>query len=119
MLYDSPTAGLDPITANTIIALIIKARDTKNSTSLIVSHRYQDGYLMANFRYNPQSGELERAAPGSGVRENTAFMVLWAVLLVGVIPASLGRCEHHHVLLNGMGAFLITLPVLACRIGGY
>ena len=75
MLYDSPTAGLDPITANTIIALIIKARDTKNSTSLIVSHRYQDGYLMANFRYNPQSGELERAAPGSGVRENTAFMV--------------------------------------------
>ena len=59
MLYDSPTAGLDPITANTIIALIIKARDTKNTTSMIVTHRYQDGQLMANFRYNPQSGQLE------------------------------------------------------------
>jgi phospholipid/cholesterol/gamma-HCH transport system ATP-binding protein len=75
MLYDSPTAGLDPITANTIIALIIKARDTKNSTPIIVSHRYQDGYLMANFRYNPQSGELERASPGSGIHENTTFLV--------------------------------------------
>ena len=61
MLYDSPTAGLDPITANTIIALIIKARDTKNTTSMIVSHRYQDGHLMANFRYNPQNGQLEPA----------------------------------------------------------
>lgn len=74
-LYDSPTAGLDPITANTIIALIVKARDTENSTTMIVSHRYQDGHLMANFRYNPQSGELERAPPGSGVHESTTFMV--------------------------------------------
>ena len=43
MLYDSPTAGLDPITANTIIALIVKGRDTRNTTSMIVTHRYQDG----------------------------------------------------------------------------
>jgi phospholipid/cholesterol/gamma-HCH transport system ATP-binding protein len=75
LLYDSPTAGLDPITANTIIALIIKARDTRNSTSLIVSHRHQDGHLMANFRYNPQDGGLTKAAEGSGVHENTRFMV--------------------------------------------
>ena len=68
MLYDSPTAGLDPITANTIIALIIKARDTKNSTPIIVSHRYQDGHLMANFRYNPQNG-----AVGKGVLTTAAF----------------------------------------------
>jgi phospholipid/cholesterol/gamma-HCH transport system ATP-binding protein len=75
MLYDSPTAGLDPITANTIIALIIKARDTKNTTSMIVTHRYQDGHLLANFRYNPQSGEIEAAPRGSGVHENTNYMV--------------------------------------------
>jgi phospholipid/cholesterol/gamma-HCH transport system ATP-binding protein len=75
MLYDSPTAGLDPITANTIIALIIKARDTKNTTSMIVTHRYQDGHLLANFRYNPQSGQIEAAPRGSGVHENTNYMV--------------------------------------------
>jgi phospholipid/cholesterol/gamma-HCH transport system ATP-binding protein len=73
MLYDSPTAGLDPITANTIIALIIKARDTKNTTSLIVSHRYQDGHLMANYRWNP-NGSIE-PAPDAGVHDRTSFMV--------------------------------------------
>jgi phospholipid/cholesterol/gamma-HCH transport system ATP-binding protein len=58
VLYDSPTAGLDPITANTIMALIAKERDVRHTASLIVTHRYQDGELMANFRYDPDSEEL-------------------------------------------------------------
>ena len=58
ILYDSPTAGLDPITANVIMALIAKERDVRNTTSLIVTHRYQDGELMANFRYDPEQQEL-------------------------------------------------------------
>jgi phospholipid/cholesterol/gamma-HCH transport system ATP-binding protein len=75
MLYDSPTAGLDPITANTIMALVAKARETRNTTSLIVTHRYQDGHIMANFRYNPESGQLEPAPAGSGIHQRTTFMV--------------------------------------------
>jgi phospholipid/cholesterol/gamma-HCH transport system ATP-binding protein len=59
VLYDSPTAGLDPITANTIMALIAKERETRNSASLIVTHRYQDGELMANFRYDAEREGLE------------------------------------------------------------
>lgn len=59
LLYDSPTAGLDPITANTIIALIIKGRDLSRTTSLIVTHRYQDGNLLARFHYNPETGGLD------------------------------------------------------------
>jgi phospholipid/cholesterol/gamma-HCH transport system ATP-binding protein len=58
VLYDSPTAGLDPITANTIMALIAKQRDVQNTASLIVTHRYQDGELMANFHYDAQRKEL-------------------------------------------------------------
>jgi phospholipid/cholesterol/gamma-HCH transport system ATP-binding protein len=61
VLYDSPTAGLDPITANTIMALILKERDLRNTATIMVTHRYQDGHLMANFRYNPSSGKIERA----------------------------------------------------------
>ena len=61
LLYDSPTAGLDPITAHTIMALIIKERDVDNTTALVVTHRYQDGNLVANFRYNPDSGRLDPA----------------------------------------------------------
>ncbi len=74
LLYDSPTAGLDPITAHTIMALIIKERDVDNTTALVVTHRYQDGNLVANFRYNPDSGRLDPA--GSKTGTNTIFMVL-------------------------------------------
>jgi phospholipid/cholesterol/gamma-HCH transport system ATP-binding protein len=73
LLYDSPTAGLDPITAHTIMALIIKERDVDNTTALVVTYRYQDGNLVANFRYNPEDGQLiadENAAA------KTIFMVL-------------------------------------------
>ena len=73
LLYDSPTAGLDPITAHTIMALIIKERDVDNTTALVVTHRYQDGNLVANFRYNPDSGRLD---PAMKTGTNTIFMVL-------------------------------------------
>jgi len=73
LLYDSPTAGLDPITAHTIVALIIKERDVDNTTAFVVTHRYQDGNLVANFRYNPDSGRLDPAGKDG---TNTVFMVL-------------------------------------------
>ncbi len=82
VLYDSPTAGLDPITANTIMALVAKERDSKDTANLIVTQRYQDGQLMANFRYNRSSGQLEPApnnGAGGGVGPNptrTIFMVM-------------------------------------------
>jgi len=73
VLYDSPTAGLDPITASTIISLIIKERDLKNTTTVIVTHRYQDGTWLDDFRYNPKSGRLE-AARHDGGREKSSTM---------------------------------------------
>jgi phospholipid/cholesterol/gamma-HCH transport system ATP-binding protein len=76
ILYDSPTAGLDPITAHTIIALLIKERDLSHTTTLVVTHRYQDGNLIANFRYNSKQGSLEPAQNGAVRRAKTIFMVL-------------------------------------------
>lgn len=82
VFYDSPTAGLDPITANTIMALIAKERDSLNAANLIVTTRYQDGQLMANFRYNRSNGHLEpvsKNGDGNGHGSNptrTIFMVM-------------------------------------------
>lgn len=76
VLYDSPTAGLDPITAHTIMALIIKERDVSDTTTLMVTTRYQDGNLIANFRYNSEHGGLEPARNGASRRARTTFMVL-------------------------------------------
>lgn len=79
VLYDSPTAGLDPITANTIMALIAKERDTRNTASLIVTNRYQDGELMANFRFDPKNQELiavSREEHADSSRTRTKFIVM-------------------------------------------
>ena len=76
LLYDSPTAGLDPITAHTIIALIVKERDLSKTTTLVVTHRYQDGNLVANFRYNPNNGQLDPANSDGDSDSRTRFMVL-------------------------------------------
>src|SRR5271157_929417 len=82
VLYDSPTAGLDPITANTIIELLIKERDLSQTTTLLVTQRYQDGNLIANFRYNSKQASLEPARNGNGRGARTTFMVLEAGRLV-------------------------------------
>lgn len=76
LLYDSPTAGLDPITANTIIALLLKERETRNTATVMVTHRYLDGHLMANFRYNPSSGKIERAARAHSEAASVKFCVM-------------------------------------------
>jgi phospholipid/cholesterol/gamma-HCH transport system ATP-binding protein len=74
LLYDSPTAGLDPITASTIMTLIIKERDLDNTSALVVTYRYQDGNLVANFRYNPDDGKL--ASTKETERKRTKFIVM-------------------------------------------
>ena len=42
VLYDEPTAGLDPITSAAIAELIVKARDELGVTSVVVSHDHSD-----------------------------------------------------------------------------
>ncbi len=100
VLYDSPTAGLDPITANTIINLIIKERDLRNTATIMVTHRYQDGHLMANFRYNPSSGQVERVSPNGtgGNQVKTKFLVMNEGRLVfGGSQAELKASEDTYV----------------------
>jgi phospholipid/cholesterol/gamma-HCH transport system ATP-binding protein len=77
LLYDSPTAGLDPITANTIMALIAKERDARGTTTALATHRFQDGQLLANYRYNPKTESLEPiTANGRTVDVRTRFIVM-------------------------------------------
>lgn len=58
--YDSPTAGLDPVTSQTIITLILRLRDLSGVTSLLATHRLQDAFGLANFVFEPQ---VDRVVP--------------------------------------------------------
>ncbi|HEY2109111.1 MAG TPA: ATP-binding cassette domain-containing protein [Candidatus Acidoferrales bacterium] len=67
VFYDSPTAGLDPVTSQTIITLILRDRDTQNVTSLLATHRVQDAFGLANFRFDKATNRVERLS-GNGTR---------------------------------------------------
>jgi phospholipid/cholesterol/gamma-HCH transport system ATP-binding protein len=75
ILYDSPTGGLDPITSTTIIDLVIKQRDVTHTTSLVITHRLQDAFLLARNRFNQQTGKIE-PIPNDGIDDSTKFLVL-------------------------------------------
>jgi phospholipid/cholesterol/gamma-HCH transport system ATP-binding protein len=75
ILYDSPTGGLDPITSNTIIELVLKQRDVSHTTCLLITHRLQDAFTLATHRYNMQANHME-PIPDNGIDPSTRFLVL-------------------------------------------
>ena len=71
VFYDSPTAGLDPVTSQTIITLILRGRDLQGVTSVLATHRLQDATGLAHFQFDAQSGRVvavdgHRAASPTG-----------------------------------------------------
>jgi phospholipid/cholesterol/gamma-HCH transport system ATP-binding protein len=48
ILYDEPTAGLDPITKRTIVELMVKLRDLEGVTSVFVTHDLQAAETIAS-----------------------------------------------------------------------
>ncbi|HYA63901.1 MAG TPA: ATP-binding cassette domain-containing protein [Candidatus Sulfotelmatobacter sp.] len=76
VLYDSPTAGLDPITSQTIITLILRLRDVYGVTALLATHRLQDGFALANFRFDPQTRVVRRETAAEREQAITRFLVL-------------------------------------------
>jgi phospholipid/cholesterol/gamma-HCH transport system ATP-binding protein len=73
VLYDSPTAGLDPVTSQTIITLILRLRDVYGVTALLATHRLQDGFALANFHFDPESKRVVRNAQnGNAAAMNAA-----------------------------------------------
>ena len=47
ILYDEPTAGLDPITKRAILELVIKLRDLEGATSVFVTHDLHAAEILA------------------------------------------------------------------------
>jgi phospholipid/cholesterol/gamma-HCH transport system ATP-binding protein len=58
VFYDSPTAGLDPVTSQTIMALLLRLRDLQGVTSLLATHRVQDLFGLANFRFDKEQNKV-------------------------------------------------------------
>ena len=76
LLYDSPTAGLDPITSTTIIELVVKQRDVYHTSALLVTHRLQDAFIMASHCFDKQQNRMRPIEKGESAEANTSFQIL-------------------------------------------
>src|SRR5580658_3454935 len=76
LLYDSPTGGLDPVTSNTIIELIMKQRDVYKTSALLVTHRLQDAFTMATHQFDKQTGQLRALPRGQYCDVPMSFLIL-------------------------------------------
>jgi len=77
MLYDEPTAGLDPITSKKINELIIALRDTKQVTGVFVTHRMRDAFTLATEYATNGGGEVHFQTENNFMCiANTRFLML-------------------------------------------
>jgi phospholipid/cholesterol/gamma-HCH transport system ATP-binding protein len=75
ILYDSPTGGLDPITSTNIIELVMKQRDVYHTSSILITHRLQDAFVLATNQFNPETNHREPSEDKQGDL-NTSFLIL-------------------------------------------
>lgn len=75
MLYDEPTAGLDPITSRTICELMMLLRDIKDVTSIFVTHDLNAAHAIAT-ETAVQEGERLVFRPREADSNKTRFLML-------------------------------------------
>ena len=76
LLYDSPTGGLDPVTSNTIVELIVKQRDVYKTSALLVTHRLQDAFTMATHQFDKNTNQMVALPKGQHSEVPVSFLVL-------------------------------------------
>jgi phospholipid/cholesterol/gamma-HCH transport system ATP-binding protein len=76
LLYDEPTTGLDPITANTIDDEIIKLRDLENVSSIVVTHQLRDAFRVATFEAVREGKEIRIVPADEKKSEEAEFIML-------------------------------------------
>jgi phospholipid/cholesterol/gamma-HCH transport system ATP-binding protein len=76
ILYDSPTGGLDPVTSNTIVELIMKQRDVYKTSALMVTHRLQDAFTMATHEFDKKTNQMVALPKGQRGEVLMSFLIL-------------------------------------------
>jgi phospholipid/cholesterol/gamma-HCH transport system ATP-binding protein len=75
ILYDEPTTGLDPITADAINDLIIKLQEELNVTSIVVTHDMQSAFKVGDRIAMLRRGRIVYVGPVDSVKQTDHPMV--------------------------------------------
>lgn len=100
ILFDEPTAGLDPITARTILELAMKLRDLEGVSSIFVTHRLEDIRLLSsNYATINEDGEVEFKGEDNRLcLVNTKFIMLKeGKIIFSGTDEELAQSDHPYV----------------------
>ena len=77
LLYDEATTGLDPMTALTVDAEVVKLRDLEQVTSVLVTHQLRDAFYVATHQARRNgSGEIEISEATDQKIEEADFVMI-------------------------------------------
>jgi phospholipid/cholesterol/gamma-HCH transport system ATP-binding protein len=77
LLYDEATTGLDPMTALTVDAEVVKLRDLERVTSVLVTHQLRDAFYVATHEARRSaSGEIELFEAAEAKTEEADFVMI-------------------------------------------
>ncbi len=82
VLYDEPTTGLDPITTNSVDAMIGQAKDRRGVTSMVISHDIASAFRVADRLAVLYDGRIAAQGTPEEVRRSDEpyvqrFLSLW------------------------------------------
>jgi phospholipid/cholesterol/gamma-HCH transport system ATP-binding protein len=75
ILYDEPTAGLDPVTTAAMDDLMVRARQELGATSVVVTHDLRSAFAVADRIAFLHQGRIRRVGPAAEIRETTDPLV--------------------------------------------
>lgn len=91
VLYDEPTAGLDPIMSNTIDRLIVSTRRMIRATSVVVTHDMSSAFSIADRIAMIYGGSIIEIGTPDVIKQSENPIVAKFIRGAAVLPESKGR----------------------------
>jgi phospholipid/cholesterol/gamma-HCH transport system ATP-binding protein len=76
LLYDEATTGLDPVTAITVDAEIVKLRDLEGVSSILVTHQLRDAFYVAEHTAVREGGRIRLERATAAKEDEAEFIML-------------------------------------------
>ena len=71
ILYDEPTTGLDPITANSVDEMIIEAKEKLGVTSVVITHDIASSFRVGDYVAMIHEGVIVDQGPPGDFRRSS------------------------------------------------
>jgi phospholipid/cholesterol/gamma-HCH transport system ATP-binding protein len=97
LLYDEPTTGLDPMTADAINDLIIEMRERLSVTSVAITHDMHSAYKIADNISMLYEGEIIQTGPPDEIKNTANPVVKQFITGSAVGPIKIEGVKHERI----------------------